>query len=200
MEFNETENLIDARGRCVPIPVGEIESRLLQSNLPYLVMVVNTPKDRENIIALAESMDYRVKVYNEGQDYYIRIEKEEDVGLPVDLSTDFEQVLLVTSDQWGTGDEALGKQLLHLFFNELTDGGVLPQSIVFVNSGVKLACEASEILSELLDLERRSVRIFTCEKSLEFYGLKHKLCVGSVVKTFHLVYYLTTAPKVLTLG
>lgn len=201
MEFmDDARNLIDARGSFVPLPVEDIKHRLIKSDEPYLVTIVDNPQDRDKVLSMVREMNLKAKVYNEESGYYIRIEKEEVAGLPTELSADFEQVILVTSDKLGQGDGLIGRDLMEKCLKELTGSDVLPQTMIFTNSGVSLVCEGSPALGELMELERRKVRIFACDQSLLYYGLKEKLCVGTAIKVFTMVNYLTAATKVLTLG
>lgn len=201
MEFlDDAPNLIDARGQYVPLPMEDIKFRLADPDFDYLVTVVDNGEDRDAVVAMARDMNLRVKVYNEESGYYIRIDKEEVPGLPTELATDFQQTILVTSNRLGQGESILGSDLMETFLSKLTGSDTLPSSIIFVNSGVFLVCEGSVALSELMALERRNVRIFACEKSLIFYGLKEKICVGCGIRASTMVNYLCSATKVITLG
>lgn len=201
MEFlNDARNLIDARRGYIPLLLDDIRQRLAQPGLPYLVAIVDNKEDRDRVVSVARDLNLNYKVYAEEADYYIRIDKEEIPSLPKELGTDFSQILLVTSNSLGQGEHSLGCDLMEMFLRELPRSEVLPRSIIFMNSGVFLVCEGAAALMELMDLEKRNVRIFACNYSLEFYGLKEKLCVGRAIKTFTLVNYLTSAIKVLTLG
>jgi len=199
---DDPKNLIDMRGFREPLSLSCIFKKLENPEVPYIVTVVDDKRNRDEVIALARERNLKVRVHREHSDYYIRIDKEEEVaGLPTELGTDFEQVFLVTSSGLGQDDGVLGRVLMEDVLRELANSSdVIPQSIIFVNSGVYLVCEGSKILSELMSLERRNVRFFACDKSLEYYGVRQKLCVGTPIKAFNLVNYLTGANKVITLG
>lgn len=202
MEFiDDTRNLIDARGTYIPPLLEDIKHRLTQPGLPpYLVTIVDNPQDMDKVISVARELKLNYKVYAEEANFYIRIDKDEIPSLPKELGSDFSQVLLITSNSLGQGEHSLGCDLMAGFLSQLPRSETLPQSIIFVNSGVFLVCEGSAILRELMELESRNVRIFACACSLDFYGLREKQCVGSAIKTFTMVNYLTAAIKVLTLG
>lgn len=198
--MDDARNLVDARGRYIPLLLDDIRYRLTQPGFPYLIAIVDNPDDRDKVVSLASDLNLKYKVYNEESNYYIRIDKEEVPSLSQELGADFNQVILVTSNSLGQGEHSLGCDLIEMFLSELTDSEVLPESVVFLNSGVFLVCEGSLALSKLMELEQRNVRIFACNYSLEFYGLKEKQCVGRPIKTFTMVNYLASAIKVLTLG
>ncbi len=54
-----------------------------------------------------------------------------------------------------------------------------PKCIIFVNKGVMLASEGSEVLPELKALAEKGVEIISSRTSLDFYGLAGRLAVGS---------------------
>jgi selenium metabolism protein YedF len=201
MEFvDDTCNLIDVRGTYFPSLAENIKSRLAEPGLPFVVTIVDNIEDRDRVVSVARELNLNYKVYSEETNFYVRIDKEEIPSLPKDLATDFSQVLLITSNTLGQGEGVLGSLLMELFLSELPRSGVLPQSVIFVNSGVFLVCEGSVALRDLMELEKRNVRIFACNNSLEFYGLKEKQCVGSAIKAFTMANYLVSAIKVVTLG
>ena len=56
----------------------------------------------------------------------------------------------------------------------------LPETIVFLNSGVNLSVEGSEALGALRELEGMGVEILSCGTCLDYYKVKDKLAVGQV--------------------
>lgn len=89
-------------------------------------------------------------------------------------------VVVIASPQMGTGEEALGKLLMKSYLFSLTKQDLLPETILFYNSGAFLTCEGSESLEDLNLLEEKGVEIMTCGTCLDFYHLKEKLAVGTV--------------------
>ena len=198
--MDDARNLIDARGEYVSLVLEDIRHRLAQPGLPYLVTIVDNQADRDMVVAVASDLNLPYKVYAEEPNYYIRIDKDEMTSLPKEFGSDFSQILLVTSNSLGEGEYSLGCDLMASFLSQLPHSETLPQAIIFANSGVFFVCEGSAALRELMDLESRNVGIYACSRSLEYYGLKEKQCVGSPIKTFTMVNYLLAAFKVLTLG
>ena len=96
-------------------------------------------------------------------------------------------VVVIGSNQMGNGEEKLGKNLMKAFIFALTKQDVLPETILFYNSGAYLTCEDSDSLADLKDLEAQGVEIMTCGTCLDFYGLKEKLAVGSVTNMYVIV-------------
>jgi selenium metabolism protein YedF len=106
-------------------------------------------------------------------------------------------VLLITSDQLGTGDEVLGQLLITTFINTLAEAYQKPSRILFINRGVMLTTEGSRVLDTLQQLEKEGVQIFSCGTCLNHYQLKEKLKVGQVTNMYDTVDSLLTADKVI---
>jgi len=51
---------------------------------------------------------------------------------------------------------------------------------IFLNRGVFLTTEGSEVINDLKELEKIGVEIISCGTCLDYYNLKEKLQVGSV--------------------
>jgi selenium metabolism protein YedF len=107
-----------------------------------------------------------------------------------------ESVTFVTTDRLGAGDRQLGEILMKAFLNTLWDAEPKPAKILFLNDGVRLTTEGSEVLDSLKLLEEAGVQILSCGTCLEYYELKDKLKVGSVTKMYDTVESLLSAAKV----
>ncbi|MFO7996227.1 MAG: hypothetical protein R6U93_03650 [Dehalococcoidia bacterium] len=68
-----------------------------------------------------------------------------------------ESVIFVTTDRLGTGDRQLGEILMKAFLNTLWDAEPKPDKILFLNDGVRLTTEGSEVLHSLKLLEEAGV-------------------------------------------
>lgn len=107
--------------------------------------------------------------------------------------------VLITSDCLGTGNEELGKILMKSFLNTLWDHKRRPGKILFINRGVMLTTEGSEVLEALELLEKEGVEIFSCGTCLAFYGIKDKLRIGKITNMPYTVDSLLSAAKVVTI-
>ena len=106
-------------------------------------------------------------------------------------------VVLITSDRFGTGDDELGGILMKAFLNTLWDAGPKPESIIFINDGVRLTTEGSEVLDALGLLEQAGVRVFSCGTCLEYYNLREKLKAGQATNMKATVAVLLATGKVI---
>ena len=86
--------------------------------------------------------------------------------------------ILVQSESLGTGDENLGRLLMANFLRLLGEREDKPEAITFLNAGVKLVCEGSQVVEHIQRLERAGVEILACTTCLEYFDLVDKLSVG----------------------
>jgi selenium metabolism protein YedF len=88
------------------------------------------------------------------------------------------KVFLIQSEGLGRGDEQLGSMLMANFLRLLGENQDKPNSMIFWNTGVRLACEGSPVLHRLKQLEEQGVELLSCTTCLEHFELADKLAVG----------------------
>lgn len=86
--------------------------------------------------------------------------------------------IIIGSETLGRGDGALGAKLMGSFLRVLAAGEGKPGTIIFYNSGVRLAAEDSPVLDALEALDRAGVDLASCGTCLAHYGLQDRLAVG----------------------
>jgi intracellular sulfur oxidation DsrE/DsrF family protein len=107
------------------------------------------------------------------------------------------QVILVSGEYLGRGDQRLGGALANQFFRALARREAdLPSAIIFMNAGVRLLIEGSAVLASLQELENRGVNIVACRTSVQHFDLQEKLEVGDSVPMAELVDHLLGAAVV----
>ena len=100
-------------------------------------------------------------------------------------------VVVLSSNQMGQGDEALGRLLMKGFVYALTQQDMMPETVLLYNGGAHLSCTGSDNLEDLKELESRGVTILTCGTCLNHYGLSKELQVGGVTNMYEIVQYLS---------
>ncbi len=187
---------LDCRGKSCPEPVIETK-RLLEERSPgELTVVVDNTTSRENVLRFLESRGYGVEVEDRDEAMFLTAKKREERISPVQQEK--KVVVFVKADTMGRGDDKLGAILMKSFIFTLKELKPLPWRVIFVNAGVKLTCEGSELLSQLHELEDQGVEILSCGTCLDFFNLKEKLKAGRVSNMFEIVSSLTDATHVLS--
>jgi selenium metabolism protein YedF len=185
---------IDARGLPCPQPVTKAKKALEEIKEGVVTVLVDDSGSCENVRRFAQSQGCQVEVKEVEGVFYLNIAKGEAREAKSAESGD---VVLVASDRLGSGDKRLGEILMKAFLNTLWDVDPKPAKILFMNNGVRLAIEGSEVLETLEMLEKKGVEIFSCGTCLEYYNLKEKLRVGSVSNMYATVDALLSATKVI---
>jgi len=171
-----------------------------------LLVLVDNPSSKENVRRFAESQGHQVSITEEKGVFELKIKKQkgkEKSASEAEISRDKKSlpssglVIFIDTDSMGRGSEELGKILLRSFLQTLEQSEVRPQKIILMNSGVKLACQGSEVLEDLQELAKKGSEILACGTCLDFFGLKKNLTAGRVSNMYEIVNSLAQAGRVL---
>jgi len=192
---------IDCRGKACPQPVITTKQALEEIGEGEFTLIVNDPSSSENVKRFASSQGCSVDVEKKGSDFYLRIRK----GKPAEEGKEEGKipqkgdrlVVYINSNLLGIGDEALGSILIRAFLKTLLETEPKPSRLIFINSGVRLTSEGSEVLETLSALSARGIEILSCGTCLDFYGLKEKLKVGIVSNMYEIVKSLLEADRLI---
>ncbi len=185
---------VDARGLPCPQPVTKTKKALQEIGQGTITVLVDRPEASENVQRFARSQGCQVKVTEKDGVFSLDVTKGQTIKEKPEKTTD---VIFITTDRLGTGDERLGEILMKAFLNTLWDNEPKPAKMIFINRGVRLTTEGSEILDTLKLLEKDGVQIFSCGTCLEYYKLKDDLRVGHVTNMYEIVHSLMDAGKVI---
>ena len=189
---------IDARGLVCPQPVILTKKALEEIEEGEIVAIVDNISARENVSRFAANLNYEYEVSDENGCHYIKIRKvtgNQKLGGKEDSI-----VIVITSDKLGQGAEELGKVLMKSYTYALTETKPLPKAVMFLNSGVKLTSEGSEVLENIKRLEGSGVEIISCGTCLDYYKLKEKLQAGIVGNMYSIIEKMNSAGKVINIG
>lgn len=188
---------VDCRGMACPQPVVTAKKALDESEGKEFILIVDNLVARDNVERFAESQGAVVDVEEKGSDFYLRIQK----GCACDLAGSAQKVekvvVYVNSNLLGIGEEALGTILMRSFLKTLLDLKPIPSKLIFINSGVRLTTEGSEVLETLKTLFEKGVEILSCGTCLDFYGLKAKLKVGIISNMYDIAQSLLEADRLI---
>lgn len=174
-----------------PLPVVAVKRALDEAGSGVLLsVIVDDGAARENVVRFARNRGYDVSESVSPEGVLLRIadpEGEVVQAVPTAHVTASGKPVLVTSDRLGDGPEDLGRLLLKNFLITLLESPELPDKILFLNRGVLLATEGSELLEVLAKLEHQGVEVFSCGVCLDYFDKRESLRAGGVTNMFSIV-------------
>ncbi|MFA5374544.1 MAG: sulfurtransferase-like selenium metabolism protein YedF [Dehalococcoidia bacterium] len=185
---------VDARGLPCPRPVIETKKALGEIEKGSITVIVDRPEARDNVQRFAKSQGCKVKVSQKEGIFRIAISKTKTTQVEAKRN---DIVILITGDQFGTGDEIPCKKLMKSFLETLCDSEAKPAKIILMNSAVKLAAEGSDVLEALLSLEENGVEISSCGTCVDYYQLGNVLRAGKMSNMYDAIQSLMSAEKVI---
>ena len=193
-------NEIDCRGLSCPQPVIRTKEALDALAEGTVTVRVDTPESRENVRRFAAGQGCEVSVREEAGSHVLTITKKPGCGLDLQAgAAEGPTVVCLTTNVFGNGSDVLGAILMKAFLNTLWDHRPRPSKVIFINAGVFLTTEGSEVLDGLNLLDREGVEILSCGTCLAFFGIKEKLKVGKVSNMHEIVAALMAAGRVISL-
>ncbi|MCF0151276.1 MAG: sulfurtransferase-like selenium metabolism protein YedF [Firmicutes bacterium] len=198
--------IVNAIGDTCPIPVIKTKKALAAMTEPGMLEVhVDNETAVSNLTRFATSNSCKVESEKLEEKHFVLHITAETPVKPVinygeivcDTAAAPNQVICVTSDKMGLGDDTLGANLMKAFFFAVTQQDMLPRTILFYNGGAKLTVEGSPVLEDLKKLAEEGVDILTCGTCLNFYGIADKLAVGDVTNMYDIVEKLSAASNVI---
>ena len=201
---------IDAIGNACPMPVI-MAKKEIETNHGNFVIIVDNPIAVENLKKLALKMAYRV-IVNEGENHFLVsfntnrpdtmiAQREPELERMVD-ETGMKVpswVFFMGKETIGEGNKELGIRLAEMFFYTLTQAVDLPESILLMNAGVKLATLNNQVIGHLKVLKEQGVTILVCGTCLDYYGLSEELAVGEISNMYDITEKLLATSKVVSL-
>lgn len=172
-----------------------------------VTVLVDNQAARDNVTRFAQSQGHTVSVTDQGNDFLLTITKAGTVRETPGPETSTNStpgpaaprlVVKVGSGIMGSGSEQLGRILMNAFLKSLSETTLLPETILFYNTGVYLTCEGSEQLETLRHLENLGVNILSCGTCLDFFNKKEELAVGAVSNMFEIIETLSGADRVVS--
>jgi selenium metabolism protein YedF len=195
---------LDCRKQACPQPIIDTKKALEAGN-DQLLVIVDSIVSRDNVRRFASSQGHKVDIEDKGDKlYHLHITRNPNAavkaaggaagaGVPITGGL----VVFITSDKLGEGEERLGNILMKAFLNTLHDSEPKPEKILFINNGVKLTTEGSEVLDSLDALTHDGVEIMSCGTCLNYYGIVDKLKYGIAGNMYDIVNVLLEAGKVI---
>jgi len=187
-------NQVDARGLSCPKPVIATKKILDQLRHGSVTTIVDNEIALENVTKLAQNMAFIVDVEEIEGNYYINIHKGMEINeVRLENKLKKNMVIMIASETMGEGSKELGQVLMKGFLYTLTETRPFPNALLFVNSGVKLTTEDSEVVEYIRSLESEGVEVLSCGTCLDYFNLKNKLMVGGVSNMYTFVEKMSNA-------
>ena len=186
--------IIDCRGLACPEPVLATRRALEDMDFPVEVRV-DTPEAVANVSRMLGNSGFRYQTSE--KDGITRII----INGAGSLTTKEQRpatVWLVTGATLGRGDEELGLALLKSLFHTFAEQKS-PDTIYFLNAGVKLCAGPQALVSHLEKLQGQGWTLECCGTCLDFFELTNQLQVGSVTNMYEIVDGIQSAGKAITI-
>jgi selenium metabolism protein YedF len=195
---------IDARGLACPAPVLQTKATLQEEKPAAVKVIVDNAASQQNVQRFLESQGFETVLESAGGDYFVmgRCTTATAAPTPAAMATesDLKKIMVMcATDRMGSGDDVLGQKLMINFLRTLKEMGPQLWRLTFVNNGVKLAIEGSEVLEDLLALERGGLKILVCGTCLTHFNLLEKKKVGETTNMLDIVTAMQLADKVINL-
>lgn len=194
---------LDVRGMACPLPVVSVK-RALEAAQGELRVLLDDGAPRENVKRFVQGRGYLVQEERLDSGFAFTITGAGGTAASagreeVPAGREGAAVILIGSDRMGDGNEELGRLLMKNFIITLLDLEELPDRIFFVNSGVLLAAQGSEVIEALEELGNRGVEVLSCGICLDFYKKKELLAAGAVTNMFTIAESMLQARSVVRL-
>lgn len=195
---------IDARGLACPGPVMQAKAAMEEERLRDIRIIVDNEAARQNVCRFLESQEFETSAEQDGGDFYVMGQPREDFSSQVvkEQKQETEQkkiMIMVSTDCLGHGNDALGLKLMINFITTLQEMGLELWRLVFVNNGVKLTTEGSEVLSVLCEYEKEGLHILVCGTCLTYFDLLDKKRVGETTNMLDIVTAMQLADKTINI-
>jgi selenium metabolism protein YedF len=195
---------IDARGQACPAPVLMTKTAIEEKDPSIIKVTVDNEAAKQNVSRFLQSRQFEISEVLEGNDFSV-IGKKEDVvasekSVVEKVETDIKKIMvMVATDRVGYGDDELGSKLMISFIKTLKEMGPELWRLVFVNNGVKLTIEGSEVLPVLKEYEKEGLQILVCGTCLDHFDLLDQKQVGETTNMLDIVTAMQLADKVINI-
>ena len=188
--------LLDCRNMACPMPVVQVKRALEENPGASLKVLLDDGAPMENVTRFAVNRGFVVQQTTVEGGYALVISGGEGTAAEAEDGKRGPLVVFITSDRLGDGPEELGRLLMKNFIMSLLDVATTPDRMLFVNTGIFLTTEGSEVAEALAELGNRGAEVLSCGLCLDFFHRKEKLVSGAVGNMFTITESLVTAGSV----
>jgi len=195
---------IDARGLACPAPVLQVKNAIEEEKVNSIEVLVDNEAGKQNVSRFLKSQGFEVSVQEREGDFHVTGRREGGVK-PEGVVAEKQDVekkkimVMVANNCMGHGDDELGSKLMVSFLKTIKEMGDELWRLVFVNNGVKLTIDGSEVLSVLKEYEKDGLHILVCGTCLTHFSLLDKKQVGETTNMLDIVTAMQLADKVINI-
>jgi len=110
----------------------------------------------------------------------------------------YSTIVVISRDTMGEGTAELGEILIKGFVYALSELPLVPEFVIFLNSGAHLTSVGYNTIDDLIKLEAKGAKVLTCGTCVNYYGLPAP-AVGSVTDMYDIVIKMANAEKVINI-
>ena len=195
---------LNAKGLECPKPVLLAKKALDEGNAEVDILVDNAIAV-QNLTRLAQSGGRNIKSTQVEGGFAVTIsggtgKSQEQVPLPmISCAPQSGYAVFIGKDYVGDGDLTLGYNLMKMLLYSLSQGDDLPESVLFMNAGVKLAAGGEQqVIDSIKALSEKGSRVLVCGTCLNFFGITEQLAVGTISNMYEILSAMQQAGKVIT--
>ena len=195
---------IDARGLACPAPVLQTKGAIEKEKPDSIRVVIDNAAAQQNVQRFLESEGFLTRLEQDGDDYRVIGSCDSAQAEKPQLSElkepDKKKILVMcATDRIGFGDDDLGLKLMINFLRTLGEMGGELWRLVFVNNGVKLTVDGSEVLEDLKNYEKEGLKVLVCGTCLDHFNLLERKQVGETTNMLDIVTAMQFADKVISI-
>jgi selenium metabolism protein YedF len=195
---------IDARGLSCPAPVVQTRIAIEEGYLKAIRVVVDNEAAQQNVKRFLESQGFDVALEKVDDHYSVTSQCDKVTAKQPSEASEAEArqtkiMIMIATDRIGYGDDELGLKLMVSFIRTLKEMGPDLWRLVFVNNGVNLAIQSSEVLVDLKELEDSGLQILVCGTCLTHFHLLEQKRVGETTNMLDIVTAMQLADKVINI-
>ena len=189
---------IDARGKACPMPVV-LAKREIDSGEINITVAVDNEMAVENLKRLATNSNIEVRTEQIEDGYNVIFSKGAETDIIKESSPKKGYTVFFGKDYVGEWDYTLGHSLAKMMLYTLSDSDDIPESVIFMNSGVKLpTSDKLDIIKSISTLEEKGTEVLVCGTCLNFYGIAGELKAGTISNMYEILEKMKGAEKVIT--
>jgi len=200
--------ILDAKGLKCPMPLIETKKALKEIEKDETLKIfVDNETSVKNVEHFLTDNGMEVEKSEKNGIFEIIVNKRDgdldDVQAETYCTTsgepDNSYVVMFAKDRLGEGSEELGNVLVAGLLNTIKERDVLPDKIIFMNSGINLVLKDSPALPLLKELVEKNVDLVSCSTCLDYFGKMNELAIGRVSNMYEILESMLAVEKVINI-